>query len=115
MSASNKLKYRFTHDTLFKMLFCEHLDLLKRLVAAMLDVPIDSFKNFVVTNSEVTPDMLGDKFCRLDINMLIDGKTVNLEVQVKDEGDYWERSLYNWSILYASSLKKGQPYSSLAP
>ncbi|MDR2108972.1 MAG: Rpn family recombination-promoting nuclease/putative transposase, partial [Coriobacteriales bacterium] len=54
-----------------------------------------------------------DKFCRLDINMVVDGDRVTLEVQVADEGDYPERSLYYWAREYSSALQAGSPYTTL--
>jgi len=88
-----KLNYTSTYDTLFKMLFVKFPDLLKRLVAAILGIPVESIAEFRITNPDIPPDSLGDKFCRLDINMIVDSQRVNLEVQVVDEGDYPERSL----------------------
>jgi predicted transposase/invertase (TIGR01784 family) len=107
------LEYTFTYDTLFKMLFVKFPDLLKRLVAATLGITADSISEFRITNPEIPPESLGDKFCRLDINMVVDGQRVNLEVQVADEGDYPERSLYHWAREYSSALQSGCPYSSL--
>jgi predicted transposase/invertase (TIGR01784 family) len=108
-----ELKYKFTHDTLFKLLFVKRPDLLKRLVAAALGITVDSITEFRITNPEIPPDMLGDKFCRLDINMIVDGIRVNLEVQVEDEGDYHERSLYHWAREFSSALAAGKTYSEL--
>jgi hypothetical protein len=67
-----ELKYKFTYDTLFKLLFVKHPDVLKRLVAAALGISVDNISKFVITNPEIPPEMVGDKFCRLDINMVID-------------------------------------------
>ena len=108
-----ELKYKFTYDTLFKLLFVKYPDLLKRLVAAILGIAVDSMAEFIITNPDIPPEAIGDKFCKLDISMTVNGQRVNLEVQVDDEGDYPERSLYYWARLYSSALKSGQPYSSL--
>jgi predicted transposase/invertase (TIGR01784 family) len=44
----------------------------------------------------------------------VNGQKVNLEVQVADEGDYPERSLYYWAREYSSALPAGNTtYSSL--
>jgi hypothetical protein len=40
-----KLEYTFTSDTLFKMLFVKFPELLKRLVAAIIGIPVDSTRN----------------------------------------------------------------------
>jgi len=57
-----ELKYKFTNDTLFKMLFVKHPDLLKKLVAVLLRIRVDSIKSFQIRNPEMPPESLGDKF-----------------------------------------------------
>jgi predicted transposase/invertase (TIGR01784 family) len=108
-----ELEYTFKNDILFKMLFVQYPDLLKRLVAELLSIPYDSIEQFVITNPEMPPESLGDKFCRLDINMTVDGQRVDLEIQVRDEGDYPERSLYYWARDYSTALGSAHAYSEL--
>ncbi|MCL1998228.1 MAG: Rpn family recombination-promoting nuclease/putative transposase, partial [Turicibacter sp.] len=91
-----RLVYTFKSDVLFKMLFVRNPDLLKRLVAVLLDIPLASIQEFYLTNTEMPPEEMGKKFCRLDINMIVDGKQVNLEIQVLDEGNYPERIMFHW-------------------
>ena len=105
-----KLKYTFKTDAMFKMLFTQYPELLKRLVAVLLGISFESIGRFVVTSSELPPGDYGKKFCRLDINMAVDGQLVNLEIQVRNEGDYPERTLFYWSRLYSSALPKGNDY-----
>ena len=108
-----ELRYKFTNDVLFKMLFARRPWLLRRLVALALGIPEGSITKFVITNTEIPPEGLGDKFCRLDINMIVNGRRVSLEVQVVDEGDYPERSLYYWARDFSSALQAGDKYSEL--
>ena len=108
-----ELEYKLTNDTLFKMLFVKYPDLLKRLVSKVLGLAIDDITEFTITNPEMPPQSVGDKFCRLDIHMIINGEHVNLEVQVKDKGDYPARSLYYWARMYSSALPAGGNYSAL--
>jgi len=108
-----ELRYKFTNDTLFKMVFVEYPDLLKRLVARILNIPFEHIKEFTIKNSEMPPEELGGKLCRLDINMSVDGRVVDLEIQVNDEHDFPERSLYNWAREYSSALAEGHDYISL--
>lgn len=68
-----KLEYTFKTDTLFKMLFVEHPDLLKKLVAALMGIPAESITQFTIQNPEMPPESMGEKFCRLDINMAVNG------------------------------------------
>ncbi|MDR1001469.1 MAG: Rpn family recombination-promoting nuclease/putative transposase [Clostridiales bacterium] len=108
-----KLEYTFTDDTLFKSLFVKYPHLLKRLVAELLEIAIDSIGQFEITNPEIPPESLRDKFCRLDINMTVDGQRVDLEIQVQDEGDFPERTLFYWARDYSSALPAGGKYHEL--
>ena len=108
-----KLEYTLKNDTLFKMLFVKHPDLLKRLVAELLCIKLESIGQFAITNPEMPPEAIGDKFCRLDINMTIDGQRADLEIQVNNAGDYPERSLYYWAREYSTALEEGREYSGL--
>ncbi len=108
-----KLEYTFKNDTLFKILFVKYPELLKRLVAELLGITLESIGEFVITNPEMPPEVIGGKFCRLDINMTVDGQRVDLEIQVNDEGDYPERSLYYWAREYSTALDEGGEYAEL--
>ena len=108
-----KLKYTFKNDTLFKMLFTQYIDLLKRLVAELLSITYESIQEFNITNPEIPPDVKGEKFCRLDINMKLNSQRVDLEIQVNDEDDYPERSLYYWAREYSTALGEGEEYVNL--
>lgn len=111
--AMRKLEYTFKTDTLFKMLFVQYPELLKKLVADLLGIPLEGIGQFVIRNPEMPPENLGDKFCRLDINMTVNGQRVDLEVQVCNEGDYPERVMYYWAREFSSALLTGQGYSTL--
>jgi predicted transposase/invertase (TIGR01784 family) len=105
-----ELRYKFTNDTLFKMFFVKYPKLLKRLVAQILGIRMESIGQFIITNPEMPPETMGDKFCRLDINMLVDGQRVDMEVQVADQGDYPERSLFYWAREFSTGLTEGEQY-----
>lgn len=109
----SKLQYTFKTDTLFKMLFVQYPELLKKLVAELLGISLESIERFTIRNPEMPPENLGDKFCRLDINMMVNGQRVDLEVQVNHEGDYPERVLYYWAREFSSALATGQGYAAL--
>jgi predicted transposase/invertase (TIGR01784 family) len=95
------------------MVFVKFPHLLKRLVAIILGIHLESIGEFVITNPDMSPEVMGDKFCRLDINMVVDGQRVDLEIQIRDEGDYPERSLYYWARDFSSALKEGDDYKKL--
>jgi len=98
------------------MLFTKFPDLLKKLISDILRIPYESIVSLQVTNPEMPPEDLGSKFCRLDINMTIitaDEKRANLEVQVENEGDFADRSLFHWSRMFSTSIPEGENYSKL--
>lgn len=86
---------------------------IKSFVSVLLGISPESIESFLIVNSEIRPENLGDKFCRLDIHMVINGQFVDLEVQVNNEGDYPERVLLYWAKDFSSALAAGQDYSML--
>ncbi|MCL1857725.1 MAG: Rpn family recombination-promoting nuclease/putative transposase [Oscillospiraceae bacterium] len=108
-----KLKYTLNNDILFKMLFVQYPELLKKLVAELLRITYDSIEKFEITNSEIPPETIGNKFCKLDINMFVNGQRVNIEIQVENEGDFPERSLFHWAREYSTALSEGENYAEL--
>ena len=108
-----ELKYKFTNDILFKMLFVKYPDLLEKLVAVLLKIQSDRIGKLEIRNPEMPPENMGDRFCRLDINMEVDGQRVDLEIQVKDEGDYPERTLFYWAREYSTALHISGKYADL--
>jgi predicted transposase/invertase (TIGR01784 family) len=103
-----ELQFKPTNDVLFKMIFVKYPELLRRSVARMLNIAYENISKFEIRNTEMPPEEVGKKFCRLDINMAVDGRLVNLEVQVEDEHDYPERALYHWAREFSSSLPAGK-------
>jgi len=45
--------------------------------------------------------------------MVVNGQRVDLEVQVNDEGNYPERSLYYWAREFSTALDEGEDYTEL--
>jgi len=78
-----------------------------------MGISLESIKQFEIRNPEMPPEIMGNKFCRLDIHMMVDGEQVNLEVQVENEGDYPERALFHWARAYSNALPAGGKYSEL--
>jgi len=108
-----ELEYKMTNDILFKMYFTKNQKLLKRFVSDLLGISERKIEEFVITNPEIPPENLGEKFCRLDINMIVDGEHILLEIQVAKDKFYVERSMYYWAREFSSSLMEGQDYNML--
>ena len=100
-------------DIIFKKIFTENEDMLHSFVASMLDIPPESISDIEITNPELTPESIEIKFSRLDLSLRVDNRLVNVEIQVKNDADYRDRTLFYWAKLYSSELKSGEKYSEL--
>ena len=100
-------------DVVFKKLFGENKDLLHDFLATMLDIPPEKITEIVVSNPELPPETVASKFSRLDLSLVVDDRLVNVEMQVRDDNDYRDRTLFYWAKLYTSELKSGEVYGNL--
>ena len=100
-------------DIIFKKFFTDNKDMLHSFVASMLEIPQESIKEIQINNSELPPDDFDGKFSRLDLSLTVDERLVNVEIQVKNEPDYRDRTLFYWAKLYSSALKSGENYGEL--
>lgn len=100
-------------DIVFKKLFssAESKDILTDFLASVLDVENDSIKDLVVTNADMLPENMEQKYSRLDIVLNMNGAAVNIEMQVRNVSDFKERALYYWAKLYCRDIKEGETYS----
>ena len=111
-----KLQYNMKSDTLFKLLFSKNQELLKRLVSALLSINYEDITHFIVINPEISPEELGKKFCRLDINMEVNNQKLDLELQVLS--DFWDNTCTSRltclpsTIIFMSNLQNFVPISS---
>ena len=103
-------------DVMFKKLFAseENKELLMSLISSLLSIDIESIKSIEVLNGEILPDEKGEKFGRLDLLLIMNDETkINIELQIKIQDDYADRSTFYWSKAYTTGLKAGEEYSEL--
>ena len=103
-------------DVMFKKLFAseENKRLLMSLIASLLSMEVESIKSIEVLNGEILPDERGEKFGRLDLLLIMNDETkINIELQIKIQDDYADRSTFYWSKAYTTGLKAGEEYSEL--
>ena len=103
-------------DFVFKRLFGaeESKDSLISLLNAIIksDSPI---KDIELKSPDLEKQHIGDKFCRLDIKAKTDkGEIINVEIQVRDEYNMVQRTLYYWSKIYSDQLGESENYKNLA-
>ena len=102
-------------DVIFKRVFGNdnNKNIIAAFVSALLEIPRDSIKAIVINNVEMTPEYAEQKFSRLDLKLDVDGRIVNVEIQVNREPDFKERTLFYWSKIYSDELKSGEEYGDL--
>jgi len=59
------------------------------------------------------PEVVGDKFCKLDISMTVDGRNVVIEIQVEPEKGFKDRAVYYMVREHSSALKSGGIYTQI--
>ena len=107
--------YGMSNDYMFKAVMQECEDVLRNLVCALMNLQEEDVVNCEVTNPIILGESIGDKECILDIKLILNGnKNLNIELQMRKE-DYWaERSLLYWARTY-DDIKSGEDYELLKP
>ncbi|MBR0528723.1 MAG: Rpn family recombination-promoting nuclease/putative transposase [Ruminococcus sp.] len=114
MGRNNKI-VKLKLDIIFKRVFGDARN--ERIIAAfisdLLEIPRESIKAVTIENVELPPEQIDQKFSRLDLKLNVDDRIVNVEMQVNNEPDFNERTLYYWSKMYCNELNEGEPYGAL--
>ncbi len=100
-------------DIIFKKIFTENRDMLQEFLADILDIPSENIQDIIIAKQELTPETADGKFSRLDLNLKVDDKLINVEIQLKGDNDYRDRTMFYWAKLYTSELKSGETYGQL--
>ena len=112
---TGKLDIKATNDYMFRAVLQTNEKALKGLLSALLDIPIEKMIEVVILNPIQLGEAFDEKTIVLDLNILLNnGKKINLEMQIVNEGDWQERSLFYLCKNYAD-LKRGQAYKELLP
>ena len=105
------VELQLTNDYIFKRLFSKkgNEDILKDLLEGILEIPIEKVE--VMQEVELERVDIKDKLGILDIRAIINENiTVDIEMQMVDEKNMIERTLFYWAGLYYTGLKRGQDY-----
>ncbi len=102
-------------DVIFKRVFGDekNKDIIAAFISDLLEIPRSSIRSIYINNVELSPEFFDQKFSRLDLKLDVDGRIVNIEMQVNKEEDFKERTLFYWSKLYSEELKAGDEYEKL--
>ena len=103
-------------DFVFKKIFgsSDHPDILISFLNAVLK-PQNPITSVEIKNSDLEKEYIEDKFSRLDVKALTSNREIiNIEIQLKNEYNMIQRSLYYWSKLYEEQLSEGDRYDKLS-
>ncbi len=98
-------------DWCFKNIFAQpcNEDLLIDLLESILRIKI--YNITADPEVETIREEKDNRYGRMDLKAVInDGELIDIEMQVRDEHDIVEKSLFYWSNLYYNSLKKNQKF-----
>ena len=76
--------------------------------------PKDLITSVEIKNTDIDKSYIEDKFSRLDVKAVTSkNEIINIEIQLKNEYNMIQRSLYYWSKLYEEQLEEGDRYDKL--
>ncbi|MDU7068505.1 MAG: Rpn family recombination-promoting nuclease/putative transposase [Clostridium perfringens] len=103
-------------DFVFKKLFGSEES--KESLISLLNAIIKSdslIQDVEILNNDLDKEHNADKFSRLDIKAKTDkSELINIEIQVKNEYNMIQRTLYYWSRIYTDQLSSTMDYSELS-
>ena len=102
-------------DIIFKRIFGDIRN--EKIIAAfiedLLEMEQGSIQKIEIDNVELPPDAMDKKFSRLDLRMTVDHKIINIEMQVNNDTDFKDRTLFYWAVLFTENLASGEEYGEL--
>ena len=76
--------------------------------------PKEEIVSVELKNTDIEKEYVKDKFSRLDVKATTNkNETINIEIQLKDEHNMIQRTLYYWSKLYEEQIGEGDFYNKL--
>ena len=113
--ASGPVKISMTNDYLFKAFLQENQKALKGLICSLLHLPWGKVRRVKIENPIVLGEHIAEKTVILDLNVTFnDGVRINIELQVVNEENWPERSVYYACRNYAK-LFSGGMYEKVKP
>ncbi len=107
---TGKLKYTLTNDYLFKVFLQRNKKALKGLLSALLCMDENEIISVEILNPIQEGESIDDKTMILDIKLVLNqDKVINIEMQVRNDGDWPERSL-GYLCRAFDQLNKGDDY-----
>ena len=80
-------------DIIFKKCFSD-VELLRNFLSKALKITEESIHEIEFLNTEILPENSESKLSRMDLKLDVDGRSVNVEIQIRKERDFADRALY---------------------
>ena len=114
-NATGKIDYTLMNDCMFHSVMTQNGNVLKGLVCALLRLKPDRVHSITILNPYELGSDIRDKNFILDIKILLnDRKVINIELQVRSQRYWNDRSLIYLCRLF-DNLEKGSLYSDVMP
>jgi predicted transposase/invertase (TIGR01784 family) len=112
---TGKIEYGFMNDYMFRAILQKNNNVLKALICALLHLKKEDIRSITITNPIVLGEAISDKEFILDITVLMNDNThIDLEMQIRNEGEWPERSLAYLCRSY-DQIGKGGDYADIGP
>ena len=110
--ATGKIPYNMLNDYMFRIVLQENKEALRQIIAAVLHISPDAIRNLKVKNTIIPGQSPSDKEFRMDIRVLFnDNKNVDIELQIRDEGNWEYRGLHYLCREFDKNMQRGDIYS----
>lgn len=111
LNATGKIRYTMTNDYMFNVIF-RNTDILAELLCSLLNLSRDRIRSVEIKNPLLSGNIALEKAFILDINISLNDNTlINIEMQVNNLGDWFDRSL-SYLCRSFDQLYHGEDYSS---
>lgn len=112
---TEKKFYGMHNDYMFKAVLQKSEEVLRNLISALLGIHEEDIFSCKIENPIELGKSVDSKECILDVKLTLNNsKIINIELQMRNEFDWPERSLLYWSKSF-DSIKSGENYLDLKP
>lgn len=114
-NAIGNIPYSLTNDYMFRAVLQENETVLRGLICSLLNIANEDIKTIDITNPIILGETINDKDVILDLAILLNNnQRMNIEMQVVNQKDWPERSIYYLCTDFCN-LNSGKPYNSVLP
>ncbi len=115
LNATGPIDVGMTNDYMFRIVFQQNKYALKGLISSVLHLDPESIIDLIISNEVKPGQSITDKEFRMDILVIMnDSTTINIEMQLRDQGNWQYRSLA-YLCREFDNLDHGDDYDNVCP